>query len=177
MDIHLYAPSSTHTHTHVCIHTHNFLLNSHKCFCKLRLPKPRIGGVLGKSPSAFWKVEVFYPQRLPLSRSAVLSPSSFLVSALAQPAPCPPQLAHLHGLPDSFYILLGSLDPVLQIVQYLPHLLDVLDHICHAEISNLTPGTQRDTHFSYGALSAAHGWGGPCKVFCSFDHLKQTSPL
>ena len=56
-------------------------------------------------------------------------------------APCPPQLAYLHGLGDPVYVLLGFLDPGLQIVQYLPHLLDVLNHICDAKLSNLTLGT------------------------------------
>lgn len=61
------------------------------------------------------------------------------------PVPCPQQLTHLHGLGDSFYVLLGLLDPVLQIVQYLPHLLDVLNHICDAKGSYLIPGTQQNT--------------------------------
>lgn len=76
------------------------------------------------------------------------APAGGLCGVPSALAPCPRQLTHLHGLRDSFYVLFGFLDPVLQIVQYLPHLLDVLHHICDVKVRNLTPGTQQDTYFS-----------------------------
>lgn len=81
------------------------------------------------------------------------------------PVPCPGQPSHLHGLGDPFYVLLGFLDPVLQRVQHLPHLLDVLNHICGAKGSNLTRGTQQHTHTLFlGTLGVPCGGVAPAKA-------------
>lgn len=78
------------------------------------------------------------------------------------PMPCSWQLAHLHGLGDPFHILLGLLDPVLQVVQNLPHLLDVLEHVCNAEHRQSDPreDRERDTP-SLDGLSAPHAGPAP----------------
>lgn len=77
--------------------------------------------------------------------------------------PCLWQLAHLHGLGDPFYVLLGFLHPVLQIMQYLPHLLNVLKHICNTSPSNLTPRNLARCTLFLGGLNASCGKPVPTK--------------
>lgn len=79
------------------------------------------------------------------------------------PVPRPWQLAHLHGLSDSFYVLLGFLHPILQIIQYLPHLLDVLKHTCNTKHKQSDPGKDPETCTLFlDGLGAP--WGGPAPL-------------
>lgn len=41
---------------------------------------------------------------------------------------CQPQWAHLHGLADALYVLLGFLYPVLQVIENFSHLLNIFKH-------------------------------------------------